>query len=43
LYEEFNGNYALGDLKEVAGKTIKELGLGMETPVRVRDVSNKRL
>eukprot|EP00029_Vermamoeba_vermiformis_P007373 TRINITY_DN3178_c0_g1_i1.p1 TRINITY_DN3178_c0_g1~~TRINITY_DN3178_c0_g1_i1.p1 ORF type:complete len:309 (+),score=100.99 TRINITY_DN3178_c0_g1_i1:263-1189(+) len=33
LHEEFT----FGNLKDVAAKTIKQLGLGMESPVRVRD------
>lgn len=39
LHEEFSS----GNLKEVADKTIKQLGLGMESPVRVRDVSHIKI
>jgi hypothetical protein len=35
LHEEFS----FGHLKDIADKTIKQLGMGMESPVRVRDVS----
>ena len=35
LHEEFT----FGNLKDVADKTIKQLGMGMESPLRVRDVS----
>jgi hypothetical protein len=35
LHEEFT----FGNLKDIADKTIKQLGMGMESPVRVRDVS----